>query len=619
MTFSKIAEKRRRSISQILMASLVGSAIIAFGLLISLNVYTSIRNTLDAKQSAHTSITLLMAGQLAGGVRWKKDGVVKESLVDLNKGEKQQMIVAAEVLLDSPTPWVVFNNDDSSVQPTLTDSFRQEAMRSEEAITEVNGELFATTAPVLNPKGERIATLVTQWNHSSIKQQVYADSLKAAMVAVVLMIVMVIAVLSLNRRLVIKPLRSITGTMSKLADGDHSVDIPALGRGDEIGAIAHAVEVFKLNAIVALEAQEQQALIEAENRQQKQLMDEAAAQKRATEEQLQQDKLDEAKRAAEASKLLQARITALLEAVDAASHGDLGYPIDCTITDDELGMIAVALNGLFEKLRNSFHEIEQSAEGVTGAASELNNLGKLITRSSNENTAKAEAVSMSAGNVSAATEMAAVATAQMTATVKEIAINASDAVRTVEEAMSIVGSTGNSIKKLSDSSASIGSVIKVITSIAEQTNLLALNATIEAARAGDAGKGFAVVANEVKELAKDTARATEEIESRIESIQSDTKTAVTDIDNISKIVGDISNSQSSIAAAVEQQKATGNELHRTLTCSAEDNTAITTAIQSVAEQSRQTQSSANAINASAEDLSDHATVLQNLLRHYRKH
>ena len=600
------------------MVSLVGSAIIAFGLLISLNSYTSTRHLLEAKQSAHTSMSLLLAGQLAGGVRWKKEQPVQETLSALRKGEKQKMIVTAEVLLDAPTPWVVLNDEDSSVKPTLTEAFRDAALSSEESIHEVDGDLFATTAPILNPQGERIGTLVTQWNHKSIKQQIYTDSLKAALVALGLMVAMVIAVLSFNRRLVIRPLRKITGTMSQLADGDHSVDIPALERRDEIGAIAHAVEVFKRNAVAAIELQQQQQLIEAENLQQKQRMDDAERQKRATEEQQQHDKLNEAAQAAEASKRLQARIGALLEAVDAASHGDLGYPIDCTNTDDELGMIAIALDGLFEQLRNSFQEIEHSAVGVTTAATQLNELGKLITQSSNENAAKSEAVSMSAGNVSASTEMAAVATAEMTSTVKEIAVNTSSAVQTVEEAIIIVDSTGTSIKKLSDSSASIGSVIKVITSIAEQTNLLALNATIEAARAGDAGKGFAVVANEVKELAKDTARATEEIESRIESIQTDTHTAVTAIESISKIVSAISNSQSSIAAAVEQQKATAGELHRTLTCASDDTTAITTAIQSVAEQSRKTQSSANAINASAEDLSDHAGVLRNLLQHYRK-
>ena len=121
----------------------------------------------------------------------------------------------------------------------------------------------------------------------------------------------------------------------------------------------------------------------------------------------------------------------------------------------------------------------------------------------------------------------------------------------------------------------------------------------------------------MKELAKDTARATEEIESRIESIQADTKTAVIAINGINQVVSTISGSQSSIAAAVEQQKATSNELNRTIACAAEDNSAITSVFQAVTEQSRDTQVSAESVNGAAEQLSDHASVLQSLLKRYK--
>ena len=119
--------------------------------------------------------------------------------------------------------------------------------------------------------------------------------------------------------------------------------------------------------------------------------------------------------------------------------------------------------------------------------------------------------------------------------------------------------------KLGESSAEIGNVIKVITSIAQQTNLLALNATIEAARAGEAGKGFAVVANEVKELAKQTAKATEDISRKIEAIQEDTKGAVEAIAQIGKIINQINDIQNTIASAVEEQTATTGEISRNVT------------------------------------------------------
>jgi methyl-accepting chemotaxis protein len=130
------------------------------------------------------------------------------------------------------------------------------------------------------------------------------------------------------------------------------------------------------------------------------------------------------------------------------------------------------------------------------------------------------------------------------------------------EAVVVVHATNTTVARLGDSSIEIGNVVKMITSIAEQTNLLALNATIEAARAGDAGKGFAVVANEVKELARETASATEEISCRVEMIQSDTADAVSAIGEISQIISRINDFQLSIATAVEEQTANSAEMNR---------------------------------------------------------
>jgi methyl-accepting chemotaxis protein len=607
----------RKSVSSILVATLLGSAVIAFGLLIALNTNTSVRNMLQAQEAAHTDMSSLLAGQLAGGVRWKKAEPVTEVLEVLKEKDKGQMLINATVWLDSSGPWVTLAGNAAQTSSTLAPTFFEKAFLSDNSIVDVQGSLFSTAAPIRSTSGERIGTLVTRWDHESVNQQIFNDSLKAAGLALALLLAMVGFVVLLNRRLVIRPLQGITATMSRLAEGESALDIPALGRNDEIGAIAAAVEVFKRNAIAAEELKQQNLEVEAENLRQHELLDAAEAQKREEEAQQHQSARDEAAAAAEHAAGLQLRIGALLEAVDAASKGDLERPIDCSIADDDLGLIAVALDGLFEELRNSFRDIEKSATGVSNAAAELNELGQTITLSSIQNVEMTEAASIRATNVSESADAATSATAQMTETVREIAINTSDAVRTVEEAVDLVENTGANIKRLSESSAGIGSVIKVITSIAEQTNLLALNATIEAARAGELGKGFAVVANEVKELAKDTARATEEIESRIESIQMDTQTAVSAIDNISKIVNTISNSQSSIAAAVEEQKATSNELHRTIANTSDDNNVISTVIQSVAQQSRNSKESAAAVDASVKGLFSHASSLRALLVRYQ--
>ena len=183
--------------------------------------------------------------------------------------------------------------------------------------------------------------------------------------------------------------------------------------------------------------------------------------------------------------------------------------------------------------------------------------------------------------------------------------------------MTVANTTNSTIAKLGESSAEIGKVVKVITSIAEQTNLLALNATIEAARAGEAGKGFAVVANEVKELAKETAKATEDISLKIETIQVDTQGAVEAIRQISEVINQINDISNTIASAVEEQTATANEMGRNVGEASKGSSEIAQNITSVASAAQSTTQGANNTQQAAAELSRMAADLQQLVSQFK--
>jgi methyl-accepting chemotaxis protein len=238
--------------------------------------------------------------------------------------------------------------------------------------------------------------------------------------------------------------------------------------------------------------------------------------------------------------------------------------------------------------------------------------------SSAEQTAS-QANMVSAGSEQVSRNIQTVATAadEMGASIREIAKNTADATKVATAAVRSAEETNVTIGKLGQSSAEIGQVIKVITSIAQQTNLLALNATIEAARAGEAGKGFAVVANEVKELAKETAKATEDISRKIEAIQTDTKGAVSAIEQIGSVIGQINDIQNTVASAVEEQSVTTNEITRNLTEAAKGGADISHSIAGVAEAARTTTGGAEQTQKSAESLEKLAEELQALMGRFR--
>ena len=264
-------------------------------------------------------------------------------------------------------------------------------------------------------------------------------------------------------------------------------------------------------------------------------------------------------------------------------------------------------------IRDMVKNVAQNATALSAASEELSAVSKQMTGNADETSAQANVVSAAVTQVNKNIQTVATATEEMSSSIREIAKNASEAARVATTAVKVAETTNAVVGKLGESSADIGKVIKVITSIAQQTNLLALNATIEAARAGEAGKGFAVVANEVKELAKETAKATEDISQKIETIQGNTRSAVTAIAQIGSIITQINEIQSTIATAVEEQTATTNEIARNVSEAARGSGEIAQNITGVATAAQSTSGGASDTARAALELSRMAAELQKLV------
>ncbi len=276
-----------------------------------------------------------------------------------------------------------------------------------------------------------------------------------------------------------------------------------------------------------------------------------------------------------------------------------------------------SINTVSIQVRQAMQQIGQNTAALVASAEELNKVSQQMSSSADETAAQANVVSAASDQVSKTVQTVATGADEMGASIKEIAKNTAEATKVAIAAVKTAEATNHTIEKLGQSSAEIGQVIKVITSIAQQTNLLALNATIEAARAGEAGKGFAVVANEVKELAKETAKATEDISQKIEAIQADSKGAVSAIAQISTVINQINDIQNTIASAVEEQSATTNEISRNLAEAAKGAIDITKNIGGVAEAARNTTAGAVDTQKSAHSLERMAAELQELVSQFK--
>jgi methyl-accepting chemotaxis protein len=325
---------------------------------------------------------------------------------------------------------------------------------------------------------------------------------------------------------------------------------------------------------------------------------------------------DAAERERKHAEELRTKVDAILESVNAAARGDLTREVSVKGAD-AIGQMGEGLGKFFANLRASVSNMSQTAQALASASRQLTAVSQQMAANAEETATQANVASAAAEEVSKNVTTVSTGAEEMGASIKEIAKNATEAAKVATAAVKVAEKTNTTVAKLGESSAEIGNVIKVITSIAQQTNLLALNATIEAARAGEAGKGFAVVANEVKELAKQTAKATEDISRKIEAIQGDTKGAVEAIGQIGKIINQINDIQNTIASAVEQQTATTGEISRNVSEAAKGSNEIAQNVSGVAQAARSTTEGASDTKKSADELSKMAFDLQKLVGQFK--
>ena len=507
--------------------------LIGLAVIISLSIVSQTNGMRELQTNADVQITRLMALQMGAAVRFKQAAALDAAFRP--QADAPDTTLAGLRILDAEGEVLAAYDSDQLMRYAFDDPSLQ---AQEQQTMHQTGDHLVVTVPVsYGNEDEQVGSLSIAWSRARINDQI-ASSLQTVMIAAtILMVVLVGGLTLLMRRIIGTPLARMQGAMSKLAGGEIEVDVPAVDRRDEIGAMAQAVQVFKDNAV-------------------------------------------EMKR------------------MEAAQH-------EAKQRSDEEKQRAM------KELADGFEaSVKEVVEHVTRGVSSMQDNAQSMSSTADETSAESIAVASAAEQATANVQTVAAAAEEMSKSISEIGERVDHSTRIANDAVGRAEKTDATVKTLADTAVKIGEVVKMISDIAEQTNLLALNATIEAARAGDAGKGFAVVASEVKNLANQTAKATEEIAAQIGAMQSVTGEAVDAIKSIRETIVQMSEIATVIAAAIEEQNAATREIARNTNEAAAGTQDVSHKITNVKTASESTGQAARSVLTAANELSSQATTLR---------